>query len=1473
MKTNETVNPHPVTREQEGELTNSLSTLAAVFNMYRGQLGEYIATNTKDDWGSQMVAKGLGIDEKTNLLTRFSKLYENPASIELFHKTSMGTFASFLEKDPDFIQEEDELTTEQRNVASSLNFLAGDKIQHMMSKISDHLGRELERLSLVLVRLYEEEELELIIQEKRVRGLKKFMRQARYLKMDIQAQIKATEAERRDILEALTYMTDPNPSGAISRDTAEDYLGDYLKKYADKKDFVYTLFEDHLLDFLASRIKTFYKEHSLKAFQSYVKTAPYTLYLRDYSFAVDRYLTNFLVKGSHYIASKKAQSHQHDDSLLSVNLMEAVCRYSTANPHRLLKYASNHAFDNFTVASDSLDYLYHSYTSSPPKVLLIVKNLFGAYLDEVDNADNLVYENPLDIGISLLRNLSPQLRNDIAGGVFGDMATSIITAEMAQVKRTDFLSSVFVKFDTERRLLDFMYSEMRASLSKVHAAQTRYFRFFDYEDVDKLIIYSETRFRLKEQSNPNQAYLDDINNLRSKEILKIKKIPELYLRHADYKLKRNCPESIPEHPSTTTILEALMVTNLDLLKERHDIYVNTRVEEACSKTAVDTDDLKLREVAESLFSTSFNSMAMLSRKSLIQMLSCLNFFRSVSLAVGRRNEAIQKLQGNAEAVDQLRLAHLKGLVRKKTEQKEASVKDDTEMESFRKDRTERRRSVTLEKGDLEFEQGLTEMQPAGSPTARSKEGQNGEQERSTWRPDLNSPSEVPQIREFSKVHARNQKDVLHTLRLKIKDQEVFDDWTFEMLGNEFMLCESKEGENDLDHLYVKIVDHLEQEIVYDKALEDFEDLVAEVRKLCGFYLQTSVVDFCFDAVIATELVSNDLKEKDVPLSHLRLEPTASPQQVNHEYIVYEVLRHESRFQAAKALAIKAHMKLMDNAPDIASFEKAKKAIADLIAWRPEFDFANRELLTETINEVCNSKANNSSVSTKDVCKEIQNFLVTIFDHYRNATKYLESLAILLNEIYEEQKRVWLHTDVLADLRRRDQSKLRVRKFINTVDNLAPITNLHSDIDEGVRLLVEELIPFREIDANSLTDFCVEEHRQTYFKTMQVKYTEGASLSNVVGKGVKESTYSYLLRLHLQNRLANRLNFVKGNLRLVLVDELREAWKKSVNTLSSRLINSKQPTFTPEFAVSVEFDPHADDQNEKFMKDLYYGLDGLVKSLDDDKKAHIYAAHAYANRRGPAAFSKNKSRYSKGDWKNKVFKLNPVFGTYYFLAYQFEVRDKIAAMEPYIVDLALSQNIGTLRNRKSEISEVFIGRQFEKICNLKELYNMYGSSLQRLLQAKAISKFEIDDLQRRVANLGDVKFASEYLTMLLSICDKHVRSFCKQWCFLTVQAISDVGKVLPNVTVANTLVTSIGVHLDPMASVQTPVTEGSQLLITSVDNNEIILGSENESVVRRLILQLLRDHFSDIYSDVLAEIQALKTDIAQRNQGLQSGQKV
>lgn len=149
--------------------------------------------------------------------------------------------------------------------------------------------------------------------------------------------------------------------------------------------------------------------------------------------------------------------------------------------------------------------------------------------------------------------------------------------------------------------------------------------------------------------------------------------------------------------------------------------------------------------------------------------------------------------------------------------------------------------------------------------------------------------------------------------MKIKDNEVFDDCIFSTLGSNFLVDDEPSSSTTLSkNTYIKVMDHLDQEIIYDKALEDFEDLLEELKRICSFYLQNSLVDYCFDSVVTTELISADMKEKDSNLNHIRFETKSICHHINHDYILNEVLRHESDFQMQKARLIDLYIKILDN---------------------------------------------------------------------------------------------------------------------------------------------------------------------------------------------------------------------------------------------------------------------------------------------------------------------------------------------------------------------------------------------------------------------------------------------------------------------------------------------------------------------------------------------------------------------------------
>jgi hypothetical protein len=672
--------PNLVNREQEEELNVAIGDLGRIYNLYRKQLSELQQHLTKDEWAQVLSSKGLPLDDQNFLLGKFTKLHENPMNLESFHRTTATVLSDFLGSNTDFLTNSDPLKELERETKSRLDILAGDKIYSLLNQICLQIRQELERKSMNLLFLYEEEELSMLIKEKRLRGLRRFLMQDRYVKMDIPTQIKILENERRELIwiESQLRVED------IEWDTSNDeFLAEWLRKHSDCKELVYSLFEDRIICLLLELSTDTYKTGSLKSFLSQMPALSNLIYLRDYSFSIDRYFTNFLVKGSSYISNKKTLSNIKDDGLISINFLEHLCDFNGDNAtHNFLKFNSNQYFDNLTIAADTLDILYHSYTTNSPKILLMIKNLFGSYMDEVDNSDNLVYDNPLDVSLDMLYSIGKRLNSQLMQGVFGTNMHSIITAEEVEVKRTDFIAAIFAKFDTNKRSIEALNERITGTAKELFQKQNRHFIFYDYEDLEKLIIFSDTRFKLKDKNNPNQCYLDEVNNLVPTDIVRIKKIPKNYMGEIGQLDFEWCDfGDCFIHPQVNTIFEALLSTNQDFFNEKMEVYLQARKAEIYSKPTGDTEPVRLQDLSHRLLSTNYYLMSMLTRNSLIRILSYLNYFVSIKLSLGKRSSQIVELTNGFEDIESLRLKHLQGFVKRRQQNDDtSSANDDSKLE-------------------------------------------------------------------------------------------------------------------------------------------------------------------------------------------------------------------------------------------------------------------------------------------------------------------------------------------------------------------------------------------------------------------------------------------------------------------------------------------------------------------------------------------------------------------------------------------------------------------------------------------------------------------------------------------------------------------------------------------------------------------------------------------------------------------------
>ena len=287
--------------------------------------------------------------------------------------------------------------------------------------------------------------------------------------------------------------------------------------------------------------------------------------------------------------------------------------------------------------------------------------------------------------------------------------------------------------------------------------------------------------------------------------------------------------------------------------------------------------------------------------------------------------------------------------------------------------------------------------------------------------------------------------------------------------------------------------------------------------------------------------------------------------------------------------------------------------------------------------------------------------------------------------------------------------------------------------------------------------------------------------------------------------------------------------------------------------------------EKLMKENYYALEGIINGLDDEKKSHILSAHDYFSKKGwisntAFTFSRSKSYYSKHDWKSKLYKLNSVFSSYYQLMYQQGCRSLMNSLELVLEGLVHQKNLCRTRKEKTVVDRASVFTHLEEILNMEEISTLRSTGLLRMLRSKPVSKAEGEDIQRKATLVGDLKVMYEYLFLGKSVMVKTLQGNTQAWAELTRTSISDLSKVLCNHSVAQSVITCVGLSFD-----QTPLPNGvyeqENLLITAPDSGDYVLGSENESIFRRLLLQTIMDAKDYVIFDPFEELSKLKKDIS------------
>ena len=82
----------------------------------------------------------------------------------------------------------------------------------------------------------------------------------------------------------------------------------------------------------------------------------------------------------------------------------------------MVSYRSNSFFDNVSISQETLDVIYHSFTQNCPKIALILKNLEGNFIDEIDVFEDLIieacFESRMSALTELCREFSPEIQDN-----------------------------------------------------------------------------------------------------------------------------------------------------------------------------------------------------------------------------------------------------------------------------------------------------------------------------------------------------------------------------------------------------------------------------------------------------------------------------------------------------------------------------------------------------------------------------------------------------------------------------------------------------------------------------------------------------------------------------------------------------------------------------------------------------------------------------------------------------------------------------------------------------------------------------------------------------------------------------------------------------------------------------------------------------------------------------------------------------
>ena len=656
--------------EIDEQLISQLENMNCNFLKYKHELRKYFSTCYKQDQEIQISnwTKRLPDDEINLMIKRLIPFVDGPDNMEAFHRLMIYVMRDYLGKKVKPFENEEEYYKTHRDISEEFGGIGEfDNFLELNSEICDFLTKKIYKKTLEILLLYD--------REKRMRHLKKKKKMKFFVdlmnreklgksKMTLAEQIKKAEMERIELIklyriikyEEIKPLKDGLDMGiGTKRGKYKTNFARFLHMFKDRKDYVISLMEEYTISSLGSKILQEHKTYKLRALVNMMRTVPELLYSRDFSPGIRRYFTSFFIHGQKYVPPKNPKntiqtSEEKPVNLISHNFLSSIIKKTQVLDYK--EFASNQYFDNLSISRESLTTYYHSYSMDFPKIILILKNLEGRFIDEIDVFEDLIFENQFESRVSALKELITDFSQTVSEGFIKERDYQHQEIN-TRTSREHVFQIACMKYGTSPEDIYSLLSSIDSYFKRVYSVQNPYLIYVDYLMREELIQNGSLRFKLKDEKNPNKGLVGRMNNLDSDSTSGIKKIDyeadgidrSILVRQKEVKELEDV--QISQH--IDNFLGTLKMDDIEVTQEKIETYLQFQM----SRLKMDNSDRYFKSgifLEKSYYKLIFLS----SRNSLVKLVTYMNYFTSIQLRMNERLRAMKLAEENFEDLAYLR---------------------------------------------------------------------------------------------------------------------------------------------------------------------------------------------------------------------------------------------------------------------------------------------------------------------------------------------------------------------------------------------------------------------------------------------------------------------------------------------------------------------------------------------------------------------------------------------------------------------------------------------------------------------------------------------------------------------------------------------------------------------------------------------------------------------------------------------------